>query len=73
MMIKYVVDSIGIQRHSAREMTEPAQEDVWDPGLKNCQVRMIMFNQAYLTEQQQNGDARVPGPIVYQGKQLKRP
>ena len=67
-----MMDPIGIQRHSARKMTEPAQEDVRKPLRKNCQVRMVVLNQTYLAEHEQNGDDGIPGPVEQQSKQLQR-
>lgn len=64
MVAHHMVDPICVQRNSAREMTEPAQENIRGLRWKNCQVRVIMFNQTYLAEQQQDWYDRVPGPVA---------
>lgn len=72
MVAHHMVDPICVQRNSAREMKEPAQENIRELRWKNCQVRVIMFDQTYLTEQHEDWYDRVPGPVAYQGKQLQR-
>ena len=72
MVAHYMMDSISVQRHAAREMTEPAQKNIREPRRKNCQVRMVVFHQTHLTEHEQNWYDRVPGPVAQQGKQLQR-